>query len=89
MPMAKHYATPAEFLANHPDLARAMTRPLPFELFAARHPYRIDIRDGHHVRFTSIGCAANSALYHNAPVWDEARGMQFTLSDCHSITNPR
>ena len=53
--------------------------------FAERHPYRIDLADGGQVRFSTLGCAAQTAVALNLPVWDESAQNQYSARDCYKI----
>ena len=54
--------------------------------FAAKHPYRIDLADGGQVRFATLGCAAQTAVALNLPVWDELAQNQYSARDCYRIS---
>ena len=57
--------------------------------FEARHPFRVPLPDGCHVRFTCLETAADSAVHHKSAVVDEQRGTVYELADCIKIHNAR
>ena len=53
--------------------------------FFDAHPFRIDLLGGFHVRFSTLHCAARTALHVNRPVWDECTSQQTTVRECRAL----
>ena len=53
----------------------------PKDFFTA-HPFRVDLPDGYHVRFTTLASAASSAFHHRVfAVTDESTGKRYEQSE--------
>ena len=59
--------------------------------FQEKHPFRVPLPDGAHVRFTCLENAADSAVYHTSYVVDERPGRNavYDHAACVEIHNAR
>lgn len=57
--------------------------------FFNRHPLRIDLDQGEHIRFGDLLCAARTALDRRLPIFDEQQGKEVSLADCRLLVNLR
>ena len=70
---------------NEPTSPPAVS-PIPLASdFLVRHPLRIDLPDGTHVRFLDVRGAARSAMHWNRPISDEITGSQVDRAECKRL----
>ncbi len=57
--------------------------------FFSKHPLRIDLPDGTHVRFRDLAGAARTALDRKLPLWDEVEERGYSVADCRRLVDSR
>jgi hypothetical protein len=75
----------APYMRKHP-LPRIESMEVPAN-FQIRHPYRVDLPGGCHLRFASLTCAALSSVARKTGVFDEILREEVPLADCVRIYN--